>query len=273
MLVVGLFPNSAVAFECSRVSASNDTTLVWTEREIEWVLDRSVLENAGNGLAAESDVIAAFNAWTNETCSDFTFVYGGLVEGAQAEFNQSGPNINVVVWIEAGWPFDDGALAVTTSAFLVNSGRLVDADISINGERFPWTRVDGTTCDPRTRTQDTQNTLTHEAGHVLGLDHPPQAAQFERTTMFAQAPACETRKRTLAQDDVDGLCFIYPTGAATQRCESQVFPPPVDDDDVEPPDEDGGGCTHTGTVRDRSVWWLAVAGLWFYARTRRRSLR
>lgn len=262
LLLFGGLSLDAHAFECSRVSESNDTTLVWQERRIEWVLDRSVLQNAENGAAAEADVRAAFDTWSNASCSDFTFAYNGLVDGARAEFNDSGPNMNVVVWIEVGWPFDDGALAVTTSAFLVGSGRLLDADIAINGERFPWTRVDAT-CLPRTRTQDIQNTLTHEVGHVLGLDHPPESALFERTTMFAQAPACETRKRTLAQDDVDGICFIYPSATETGRCPGRLDPPPTDDD--------GGGCTHTTASSNGTgsgPWSLVAVALWLMARRR-----
>jgi MYXO-CTERM domain-containing protein len=51
--------------------------------------------------------------------------------------------------------------------------------------------------------------ITHEPGHQLGLNHSPQQA----ATMFAayvggNAPA------SLAADDIEGVCTLYPSGAA-----------------------------------------------------------
>ncbi|BDG07001.1 matrixin family metalloprotease [Anaeromyxobacter paludicola] len=53
---------------------------------------------------------------------------------------------------------------------------------------------------------DVQNTVTHELGHVLGLDHPPLAG----ATMSATATPGETSKRVLAASDVAGICTAYP---------------------------------------------------------------
>jgi hypothetical protein len=47
---------------------------------------------------------------------------------------------------------------------------------------------------------------------VIGLDHPPsdEPGAFE-ATMFASASAGDTGKRTLADDDIEGTCTIYPS--------------------------------------------------------------
>lgn len=59
-------------------------------------------------------------------------------------------------------------------------------------------------------TNDIQNMLTHELGHVLGLDHPCRDRELcGETTMYYSAPAGETRKRTLHPDDIAGLCGLY----------------------------------------------------------------
>ena len=48
---------------------------------------------------------------------------------------------------------------------------------------------------------DVQNTITHEAGHTLGLDHSADPS----ATMAASAPAGETSKRVLQPDEVAGI--------------------------------------------------------------------
>ncbi len=74
---------------------------------------------------------------------------------------------------------------------------------------------------------DLQNTVTHEAGHFIGLAHPcetdpgtatangvpvcSQHPEMASVTMYPSAPLGETTKRTLAADDVNGVCAIYGT--------------------------------------------------------------
>jgi MYXO-CTERM domain-containing protein len=53
---------------------------------------------------------------------------------------------------------------------------------------------------------DLRNTLTHEVGHFVGLAH----ARDPAATMDASTQMREVEKRTLAADDVDGVCAIYP---------------------------------------------------------------
>ncbi|MEM7679113.1 MAG: matrixin family metalloprotease [Myxococcota bacterium] len=248
--------SSSEAFECTVISDTDDTTLVWNTRTIPWVLDRGVLQGALNGSAAEAEVRASFDAWNAVTCSDLNFVFNGLVDGVTAGFGDGGPETNAVVWVESGWPHDEMAIAVTTSAFNTRTGEIVDADIEMNGQAFGFTRV-GASCNRRGNTMDIANTLTHEVGHVFGLEHPPNEARFAQSTMFASAPVCETQKRTLAQDDIDGICFIYPTGAATQRCSG---PDTFDDDEP-------SGCAHTRLSSPSSGWaWLAISALVLWRR-------
>ncbi len=61
---------------------------------------------------------------------------------------------------------------------------------------------------------DVQNTVTHELGHVLGLDHSNVAS----ATMSATASPGETGKRTLDQDDMDGICSAYPAPKSSSGC-------------------------------------------------------
>jgi MYXO-CTERM domain-containing protein len=58
---------------------------------------------------------------------------------------------------------------------------------------------------------DVQNTITHELGHVLGLMHSDTSADL---VMYPSAPPGELTKRTLKDDDRDGLLSLYGTEPA-----------------------------------------------------------
>jgi hypothetical protein len=129
--------------------------------------------------------------------------------------------------------YDPNALAITTVFAEQHSGLIVDVDIEINGKNFVWgdlvARI-GTGGNA----QDIQNTLTHEFGHVIGLDHNcylPMSGQSKRpvddmgqpvpdcsaasaemrlATMFAAVIKGDVQRRTLSPDDIRGVCAVYP---------------------------------------------------------------
>ena len=133
-----------------------------------------------------------------------------------------------------------GSLAITTVHYVVSTGEIVDADMELQawdgktqttGFYFTCTPA-GSSCESAQLYQptagcvayDVANTVTHEAGHVLGLDHvcnPAYAAPFDacgslsEDTMAPNATAGDTNKRTLEADDIDGVCTIYPAGNST----------------------------------------------------------
>jgi hypothetical protein len=120
---------------------------------------------------------------------------------------------------------DSRVIALTTVSYAQDSGEIVDADMELNAwagsgpapPGYYFTCVDtGGTCGAPGQAgciaMDVQNVATHEAGHVLGLAHSSVAG----STMEASAPLGETAKRTLAQDDVQGVCAIYPAGQPTR---------------------------------------------------------
>jgi len=124
----------------------------------------------------------------------------------------------------------DGVIATTTTTSSRQTGQILDSDIELNdapasnGTKFTFTAVDGLPCDPNDPSQtgcvrmDVQNTITHEAGHTLGLDH----SLDPNATMYASAPFGETSKRVLGADDVQGICAIYPRGKASVSCLPQA---------------------------------------------------
>jgi MYXO-CTERM domain-containing protein len=157
------------------------------------------------------------------------------------------------------WDHGDGVIATTTTTSNRFTGQINDTDIEVNdsvgsdGSKFTFTAVDGGPCVDATQTGcvriDIQNTITHEAGHTLGLDHTTDP----NATMYATAPEGETSKRVLGSDDIQGICDIYPRGARTSTC---------DDDPITltPTGSSNGGCgcSHAQTGPGATLAALAV---------------
>lgn len=203
-----------------------------------------------------SDVAAAKKSIDNwrkgiNSCSYFKFMVLPDSPDAAPDFTKDGTNENVIHWIEKGWaarhPKMENAAAITTVYYLERpgggeDGRILDADIELNGEYFRFS-----TTGEQQRT-DVENTVTHELGHLMGLDHPcddntrqpvpkddagntipkcsivlgssnPAYIEMRETTMFNFAEPGETKKRTPEADDFRGVCEIYPTADAPDVCE------------------------------------------------------
>jgi len=137
---------------------------------------------------------------------------------------------------------DPGAAALTTLCFNLATGEILDADLEVNGVDFSISD-NGLSLAPGRPLMDLGNTLTHEIGHVLGLDHtcwnPPDppwqpvddegnpvprctdvgalTPEIAEATMYPYQGNGETDKRTLEADDVEGLCAIYPEKGCSCR--------------------------------------------------------
>jgi hypothetical protein len=144
---------------------------------------------------------------------------GGVVPAGDPCLTQGGCGNAYDCWDDI--THGPGVIATTTTTSNKFTGQINDTDIEINdsvgsdGTKFTFTAVDGSPCSDPNQTGcvriDVQNTITHEAGHTLGLDHTldPNA------TMYATAPEGETSKRVLGNDDIQAICDIYPRGKAT----------------------------------------------------------
>lgn len=217
----------ARAYTCTRTSDTGPS-LAWNTRTI----DMQVTRGDGSDLTEgdlDSAVRFAANAWNDVACSDFVVTIGDTTDERRAGFDwaegaDSPANVNIVTWrsgdegdLADTWLHPVSALAITTVTYVRSSGRILDADIEMNDGRFTFT-----TCEPEDGCivrHDLRNTLVHEMGHVIGLDHPPTNQPLVNdATMFSSAPEGETKKRTLDDDDVGGLCALYPADAATGEC-------------------------------------------------------
>ena len=217
---------------------------------------------AGDGEAAALD--AALTEWESKTqgCG-----YQGFVRQPPEPHEVGYDGTNTVKYRHDRWcrPPVDGddeecyshsAAAITTLIHVdrpgtEEDGRLLDADIEMNAVDFAF-GVDGSSLGTGTLA-DVQNTLTHELGHLLGLDHtcwdregdPPLDGDGARVplcrpsaalssevvgaTMYNFQMAGETSKRSIEDDDVRGGCALYPIASDPATCEPVSAP-------------GGGGC-------------------------------
>jgi hypothetical protein len=208
--------------------------------------------------AVAKSIGAAAHAWSPSmvTCAGTTAVthpYFEVVPG-MAPAGAAPPPVandarNIVVFRTQSWDdaFHPDAAVALTSVTKKHDGRILDADIEINAATQAWGNLDPGSPDftPGNGLNvpfDLQNAITHEFGHFIGLAHTCQGladpaqlidnngnpvpecdfapASIKATTMFAmidQASA-ETSKRVLSQDDVDGVCAIYPAAQDPHAC-------------------------------------------------------
>jgi uncharacterized protein (TIGR03382 family) len=230
LMVVGaaslLHERSAQAYVCALVSmpkGAQPVTQAWNQRCIPYYINNGSALLSGNERRAL--ISECFSTWSNNACTDLVFVDEGYTtEGAAFDNMHPYQNENVIKAVERPDDVDfsmlgsDGnLLALTLTSYSTMTGEIFDADIMINAVRFSFLDVnDERAClamgaEPP---YDLRNTLTHEMGHFIGFDHDPDA----ESTMFASAQRCETKKRDLTPQDLNGLCTVYPKGQPPHTC-------------------------------------------------------
>lgn len=220
-----------------------------------------------------SETIAAirtsYETWDEVSCSHLHFIEGGLTNEDRVGYNSCTPgeNANAVMFVRSGWQHVRDALALTSVTYDKVDGKIVDADIELNDQYFDFTTTD----NPLLVRFDVRNTVTHEIGHVLGLDH----TSVVDATMIATAPPRETSKRDLHQDDIDGVCEIYPSSAESSCSVANTgyFSKPSQgprEPCPQPDDCSNGGCRTATPPDGLHTYAVFLAGMLFVLSRRRR---
>lgn len=108
------------------------------------------------------------------------------------------------IYLMNPWPFAKEQLAVTVSTYDLD-GKMIGADILVNGESDYAFLPDGDDIPGMTH-HDIAAVLTHEMGHVLGLDESPDEPT---ATMYPYIRGGEVHQRTLEEDDHLGIEAAY----------------------------------------------------------------
>lgn len=231
--------------------------------------------------------IATWSSGThNSSCS-----YIRIEEQSRGSVEVGKDNKNVLKFRDSSWCrpaagndpmrcYNHAAAGITTATYVDDGtsdrdGAIVDADIEINGVDFAISLAGATTSTIGCHAE-LQNTLTHELGHLHGLEHtclaPGDPPRMDDTG--AQVPLCsattsskildavmypfqncgETKKEALSSDDSNAICSIYPVAKDPGTCSAP---------------SSGGGCSTGGDGRG-SLLIVAALGLILRIRSRAR---
>lgn len=206
---------------------------------------------AGDGEFPVVDL--SIRAW-NDGVAGCSFV--NLVREPNKVLEVGRDKINLIKFRDASWCrpavgddpprcYSPAAAGLTTAVYVddadsARDGAIVDADVELNGVDFAIS-VEGVTLGTASCLSDLANTLTHELGHLLGLEHPCRAAAdparvdgdgnpvpscsttsdpaITDATMYNFQDCGETKKATLSPDDVAAICAIYPQAEDPGTCE------------------------------------------------------
>ena len=250
LLLAALLFSALPAHAYVRTKNTGGLCIWWSTRGHSFMIDARGTPDTTT-LAAFTAIRKSFDAWAGITCSDLSFPDLGISQDPKDRVVGYFPgqyNRNLVLFrttncrtgvVPVGdscltqggcgnkydcWEHGDTVIATTTTTSNRYTGQISDTDIELNdatapdGSKFLFTAVDGPTCTSPTQTGcvsiDIENTVTHEAGHSIGLDHSPDPT----ATMYATAPVGETSKRLIGTDDRNGICAIYPLGQRTVTC-------------------------------------------------------
>ena len=178
----------------TRITVSSGNSPKWVKMPIPYSINDRGLSQIPNG--SEFDAVhRAFQTWQNVSTAQVTFEYTGATP--QRTLGRDGMNL-VTFADDATQAVLGSSTIAATFSFFSNSSTVTDEADIVFSQSLNFST------SGETGKYDIQGVLTHEIGHLLGLDH----SGLVSSVMVPFAAATQIDQRTLAYDDIAGLSEI-----------------------------------------------------------------
>lgn len=195
LFVVGLaLPSTSLAYTLKRTTTGEQ--IRWTRNQVTLRIDPALERMLG-----KDNVRAAANM-ASDSWRGFPGVPDLAIEdGAPTPYDAN--HRGNAIYLLRDWPFEDNQLAVTLVTFEQN-GKVLGVDVLVNASKSFALLAQADSAE--TDHYDIAAVLTHEFGHVLGLD---ESYDHPEATMWPQIRVGEFHQRVLSVDDEDGVIAVY----------------------------------------------------------------
>ena len=200
-----------MASEAAAYTYIDECGPTWEQLPVTYYIDEAGTEQYDDFAEVEASIQSSFNSWSQPCCTDFQSEYGGPVDPDEVD-------APLISFHDHEWPASYGGpdtLAVTM-VLLDEDCHIDEAPIYFNSAHHDF--VDGDEVPLEGNAADLEAVAAHEVGHLLGLGH----SEFLEATMYS-AYLGGTEPRELHEDDIDGVCSLYPTEcvcASDEDCRS-----------------------------------------------------
>jgi predicted Zn-dependent protease len=218
LLLLMNFTYSSTAYTLQFTDDTQNVRLRWSKNVIPIAISSSLTKNLN--IKAESDVLDAvrrsLETWEKVADIEFQLVWSD--EQSVSAAGKQGDGISLITIAQTPenlilFGGDAVETAARTRIFFNRRGAITEADIVLN----PYSQF---STDGTAGMFDLEATLTHEIGHLLGLEHSAVigATMYEHQGKNGVYSLPNTVARSLAEDDIAGVRAIYGAKTPEENC-------------------------------------------------------